>query len=85
MLVLTRKLGESIVIDDDIVVKVTAIQGNRVKISLDAPQSRRIMRGEIAGAQSNAPAPPREEANWNCTGTDAPRAVAKVTTPTHAK
>ena len=84
MLVLTRKLGESIVIDDDIVLRVTAIQGNRVKIALDAPQSRRIMRGEIAESQGYAPAPAREESNWGRTGTDGPR-VVPVAPPTHAK
>lgn len=48
MLVLSRKLGESIVIDDEIVLKITQVQGTRVKISLEAPRSRRILRGEIA-------------------------------------
>jgi carbon storage regulator len=48
MLVLSRKLGETVVIDDEIVLKVTQVQGNRVKLSLEAPRSRRILRGEIA-------------------------------------
>lgn len=47
MLVLTRKVGESIVIDDEIVLKVSAIQGNRIKVSLEAPRHRRILRGEM--------------------------------------
>jgi len=51
MLVLSRKLGETIVIGDDIVVRVASVQGNRVKLAIEAPQSRRIMRGEIAGQQ----------------------------------
>lgn len=84
MLVLTRKLGESIVIDDDIVIRVTAIQGNRVKIAIEAPQSRRILRGEIVGDQTLAAGSPRDEANWGRTGTDAPRAVP-VAPPSHAK
>lgn len=52
MLVLTRKLGESIVIDDDIIVRVTAVQGNRVKVAIEAPRSRRILRGEIVEQQA---------------------------------
>lgn len=84
MLVLTRKVGESIVIDDDITIRVTAIQGNRVKIALEAPQSRRIMRGEIAGEQTRASGAAHTDGNWGRTGTDGPRAVS-VTPPTHAK
>lgn len=85
MLVLTRKLGESIVIGDDVVIKVTAVQGNRVKIAIEAPQSRRIMRGEISAAHTNSPAPNRDEANWSCTGTDGPRSAPAIPVPTHAK
>lgn len=48
MLVLTRKPGESIHIGENIVVKVSEISGNRVKLCIDAPQILRILRGEIA-------------------------------------
>jgi carbon storage regulator len=48
MLVLTRKVGESIVIDGQITVTISAIDGNRVKVAFEAPKSRRIVRGEIA-------------------------------------
>lgn len=85
MLVLTRKLGESIVIDDEIVVKVTAVQGNRVKLSLDAPVSRRIMRGEIAEGVKNSPAPPQEESGWGRTGTESARPTPVPPTRSHAK
>jgi carbon storage regulator len=77
MLVLTRKLGESIVIDDEIVLTVTSVQGSRVKLSLDAPKSRRIMRGEIAGAvQTPATAP--EPKSWNSGGAE-PRETPPAT------
>lgn len=56
MLVLTRKLGESIVIGEDIVVRVSAVQGSRVKLAIEAPRSRRILRGEIAEQQQGMPA-----------------------------
>jgi carbon storage regulator len=82
MLVLTRKLGESIVIDDEVVVTVTAVQGSRVKLSLEAPKSRRIMRGEIAGEAS----PTQHEAqSWSSTGTEAVRATPIASNLTHAK
>ena len=46
MLVLSRKVGERIRIAEDIVVVVTAIQGDRIKIGIEAPKSVRVLRGE---------------------------------------
>lgn len=48
MLVLSRKLGESIHVGLNIVVTILEIQGNRVKIGIDAPHDCRILRGELA-------------------------------------
>ncbi len=48
MLVLSRRLGESINIGSDITVTVTAVQGNRVRIGIEAPRDVRILRGELA-------------------------------------
>jgi carbon storage regulator len=56
MLVLTRKIGESLVIDGDITIKVSQIQGNRVKLCIDAPRSHRVVRAEIQ-TEEQAPAP----------------------------
>ena len=47
MLVLSRKVGERIRIAGDIVVVVTAIQGDRIKIGIEAPKSVRVLRGEL--------------------------------------
>lgn len=47
MLVLTRKLGETIQIGDSIVVEVAAIKGNRVRIAIKAPDDVDIRRGEL--------------------------------------
>jgi carbon storage regulator len=47
MLVLSRKVGERIRIAGDIVVVVTAIQGDRVKIGIEAPKLVRVLRGEL--------------------------------------
>ena len=47
MLILTRKIDESIVIADDITVTVLEISGERVKIGIDAPRSITILRHEL--------------------------------------
>jgi carbon storage regulator len=47
MLVLSRKLGQKIVIGDNITVQVVRIQGNQVRLGLDAPENVPIFRGEI--------------------------------------
>ena len=47
MLVLSRKLSESIVIDENIHVQVLSIQGNRVRLGITAPRGISIIRSEI--------------------------------------
>ena len=47
MLVLTRKLGESITIDDRITITVIVLKGNQVKLGIDAPAETKIYRQEI--------------------------------------
>lgn len=59
MLVLSRKPGEQILIGDDIVVTVHRLSGNRVSIGIDAPQTYRIVRGELQQEESR-PAEMRE-------------------------
>ena len=38
MLILTRKVGEAIILDDDIEITLMDIQGNHAKIGIDAPE-----------------------------------------------
>jgi carbon storage regulator len=47
MLVLTRRLGESIRIGDDIAVSVVEIQGGQVRLAIDAPREVPVHREEI--------------------------------------
>ncbi len=47
MLVLTRKLGESITIGDDVRITVMAVKGNQVKIGIEAPTETKVYREEI--------------------------------------
>ncbi|MNW26090.1 hypothetical protein D3C74_28510 [compost metagenome] len=50
MLVLTRKKGESIVIQNDIVLTVLAVEGDTIKIGIQAPRNVDIYRKEIFDA-----------------------------------
>ena len=47
MLVLSRKVGEKLVIGDNITIVVNRVAGNRVTIGIDAPEEVRIIRGEL--------------------------------------
>lgn len=47
MLALTRKVGEKIVIGDNIILTVVDIKGDNVRLALEAPKEVKIYRGEI--------------------------------------
>lgn len=47
MLVLGRKIGESIIIDDHIEITVTAVEGDMVRLGINAPKHITIHRKEI--------------------------------------
>jgi carbon storage regulator len=47
MLVLSRKVGEKLVIGNDIWVTVVAVKGNSVRVGIDAPVDVPILRGEL--------------------------------------
>jgi len=47
MLILSRKVSESIIIDGVIKVKVLGIQGGQVKIGIDAPKEVEVHREEV--------------------------------------
>ncbi|HET7388202.1 MAG TPA: carbon storage regulator CsrA [Nocardioidaceae bacterium] len=63
MLVLSRRIGESIVIGDDVVVTVLEIRGDVVRVGVDAPREVQVRRQELLtevaeanrGAASPAP------------------------------
>lgn len=56
MLVLSRKVGEKLIIGDNIVVTINRINGPTVSIGLEAPREVRIVRGELLKQQ-----PPQSE------------------------
>jgi carbon storage regulator len=50
MLVLTRRVDESIAIGDHIIVTVLAVEGDRVKLGITAPREVTILRQEVFDA-----------------------------------
>jgi carbon storage regulator len=48
MLVLSRKVGESLVIDGGIVVRLVAVNGQRVRLGIEAPADVGIWRAEVS-------------------------------------
>lgn len=72
MLVLSRKIGESVVIDGRIKVKVVRLDGDVVKLGIEAPPDVPIHRQEVydeiqlnnkQALQSNRPAAPKLDRN----------------------
>ena len=47
MLILTRKIGESLIIGDDIEITVLSVRGNQVKLGVNAPKEIAVHRQEI--------------------------------------
>jgi len=57
MLVLSRKVGEKLVIGDNITLTINRISGNRVTIGIEAPGSVKIVRGELERFPDSRPTP----------------------------
>ena len=47
MLILTRRIGETLMVGDDISVTVLGIKGNQIRIGVDAPKEVAVHREEI--------------------------------------
>jgi carbon storage regulator CsrA len=47
MLILTRRVGESVVIGTEVTVTVLRVKGNQVRLGVDAPKSVSVQREEI--------------------------------------
>lgn len=73
MLVLTRKQNEKICIGDDVTITVVRTKGKTVRLGIQAPASKRVLRGEIAFDPDAVSADPAERRSG-------PRAVAKSAT-----
>lgn len=53
MLVLSRKINESIIINDDIVVTIIEVRGDKVRLGIEAPRNVSVHRQEVYDAIVN--------------------------------
>lgn len=57
MLLLTRRIGDSLMIGNDVIVTVLAIKGNQVRIGITAPKAVEVHRREVYERIHGHPAP----------------------------
>jgi carbon storage regulator CsrA len=69
MLVLSRKRGEGIVIPScSVTVTIVAVEGNRVRLGIVAPEEVAVLRGELVGPKERGAAKllePRGDGSWD--------------------
>jgi carbon storage regulator len=66
MLVLTRKVGEEIIIGEGIRVRVVSIKGSHIRLGFEAPADVRILRPEMIGRKGPAPQGPPPARRRDC-------------------
>ena len=60
VLILTRKVGESVLIGDGIKVSVLAVKGNQVRVGIDAPKDVSVHREEVRARLEEGKGSPSE-------------------------
>jgi carbon storage regulator len=75
MLILTRRVGESVVIGEDVTVTVLGVKGNQVRIGINAPKTVSVHREEIFERIKNG------QGAGDRSTTDEPNAVPRETLP----
>jgi len=89
MLVLSRKVGERIVIGDGITVVVQRIAKGRVSIAIEAPREVTVLRGELAPfgldgfAAESEQEPPPEETSRHAGSRKEQTRRGRLSTPCH--
>lgn len=66
MLVLSRRLGERVLIGEDIIVEVVEVRGNRVRLAFSAPDYVTIAREELLPLLAAESEPPQKRPLGAC-------------------
>lgn len=61
MLILTRRVGESLIIGDDVTITVLGVKGNQVRIGVNAPRDVAVHREEILNRMQGEQSPPADK------------------------
>ena len=61
MLILTRRVGESLMVGEEITVTVLGVKGNQVRIGIDAPRDVAVHREEIFNRIKDGDEPTKSE------------------------
>lgn len=72
MLVLTRKVNQSVRVGEDIIVTVLRVKGNVIRLGIEAPRSVRVVRGELPALSEAelAARPQRQEIEFSLSDLD---------------
>jgi len=74
MLVLSRRLGEGLLIDGNTVVRILEVRGNRIRLGIEAPDNVTVVRKELSEKRANFP----DSASVSGNQADAPRDPAET-------
>jgi len=47
MLILTRRVGEKLMIGDDVIITILSLKGNQIRVGIDAPREVKVHRQEV--------------------------------------